>query len=204
MNSSTDTRESLIRAAQSLFAEHGYDGASIRAITKSADANLGAVTYHFGSKDALYDTVAESLMRPMRERILGVMAQGGAPLDRIERLVRAVFEHLQANRDLPRFIIQLLAGSRPLPPVMAGLLRSNHALVMEIIVAGQADGTIRPGNPRLMALSIVAQPIWLTIVRQLLLQAIELDQDDEHTRAEIVENAVRFVHAGLAPLPEDP
>ncbi|MHC5024903.1 MAG: hypothetical protein ACYTGG_13535 [Planctomycetota bacterium] len=140
----------------------------------------------------------------MRERILGVMAQGGAPLDRIERLVRAVFEHLQANRDLPRFIIQLLAGSRPLPPVMAGLLRSNHALVMEIIVAGQADGTIRPGNPRLMALSIVAQPIWLTIVRQLLLQAIELDQDDEHTRAEIVENAVRFVHAGLAPLPEDP
>ena len=123
--------------------------------------------------------------------------------ERIEHLVRTVFDHLQANRDLPRFMIQLLAGSRPLPPVMAEMLRANHALVMEIIAAGQADGTIRSGNPRLMALSIVAQPIWLTIVRDLLQQAIGLDQDDRYTRAEIVDNAVRFIRAGLAPLGED-
>jgi AcrR family transcriptional regulator len=199
-----DTRDSLLRAAQTLFVERGYEGASIRAITKLAEANLGAVTYHFGSKDGLYDAVADSLMRPMRERLIGATAVGTRPLERIESLVRAVFEHLQANRDLPRFIIQLLAGSRPLPSVMAEMLRANHGLVVEIIAAGQAEGTIRTGNPRLMALSIVAQPIWLTIVRDLLRQAIELDQDDEHTRAEIVDNAVRFVHAGLAPLPEEP
>jgi AcrR family transcriptional regulator len=204
MNYPTATRDALLRAAQTLFAERGYDGTSIRAVTSLANANLGAVTYHFRSKDGLYEAVAESLVRPMRERIVAESAAGGTPLERIELLVRAVFEHLQANRDLPQFIIQLLAGSRPLPDVMAQMLRANHALMVEIIAAGQSDGTIRAGNARLMALSIIAQPIWLSIVRSALRQAIELDQDDQHTRAEIVDNAIRFIHAGLAPLPEEP
>jgi AcrR family transcriptional regulator len=203
MNTTTGTKEELLRTAQALFAERGYDGTSVRAITSAAHANLGAVTYHFGSKDALYDAVAESLMRPMRARIVETIQTGGGPLERIEALVRTVFHHLQSNPDLPRFMVQLLAGGRPVPPIMADLLRANHALIADLIATGQTEGTIRGGSPRLMALSIVAQPIWLAIVRNVLFQAIGLDQDDPHTRDEIVENAVRFVRAGLAPSPKE-
>lgn len=203
MNYTTETREALLREARTLFAQLGYDGASIRRITKAANANLGAVTYHFGSKEALYEAAAESLMLPMRERIVAAVQVSGTPMQRLEHLVRAVFTHLQANPDLPRFIVQLIASSRPLPPRMAEMLRGNHRLAAETIAEGQADGTIRSGDPRLLALSIVAQPIWLSIVRRPLQQAIQLDQDDQQTRAEVIENAVRFVRAGLSPRPEE-
>jgi AcrR family transcriptional regulator len=45
---STDTKNQLIDAAETIIAEHGIDGASVRAITEAASANLAAVNYHFG------------------------------------------------------------------------------------------------------------------------------------------------------------
>ena len=75
-----------------MFAENGFAATSMRALTARAGANLGAVTYHFGSKEALYDAVAESLATPLRERIARVAARDVPPLDRIELSVRELFE----------------------------------------------------------------------------------------------------------------
>lgn len=55
-----DTREQILDAAEELFAEQGIDGASLRAITGRAKANLGAIHYYFGNKQTL---VKEVLLR---------------------------------------------------------------------------------------------------------------------------------------------
>ena len=67
MNESYTTAESLLDVGQRLFAERGYDASSVRDITGSAGANVGAVTYHFGSKEALYQAVLERALAPLRE-----------------------------------------------------------------------------------------------------------------------------------------
>lgn len=51
------TRAALIKAATAVFAEHGYEGGSVRAITQRAGANQAAINYHFGGKDGLYREV---------------------------------------------------------------------------------------------------------------------------------------------------
>jgi AcrR family transcriptional regulator len=48
------TSEKILRAALELFAEHGLDGVSVRKIAAAAGANVAAVNYYFGSKQALY------------------------------------------------------------------------------------------------------------------------------------------------------
>ncbi|MEK8169636.1 helix-turn-helix domain-containing protein [Streptomyces sp. M19] len=60
-----DTRTQILDAAEHLFAEHGYRGTSIRAITKLAGANLAAVGYHFGSKAELMAAVARRVVEPI-------------------------------------------------------------------------------------------------------------------------------------------
>ncbi|MEW2517082.1 TetR/AcrR family transcriptional regulator [Actinacidiphila alni] len=60
-----DTRTQILDAAEQLFAEHGYSGTSIRAITKLAGANLAAVGYHFGSKADLMGAVARRATEPI-------------------------------------------------------------------------------------------------------------------------------------------
>ncbi len=54
------TRAALIRAATAVFAEHGYDGGSVRLITQRAEANQAAINYHFGGKEELYREVLEA------------------------------------------------------------------------------------------------------------------------------------------------
>ncbi len=203
MTTTRDTAEALLEAGRMLFAERGFEGTSVRALTSRAGANLGAITYHFGSKESLYGAVADSLMRPLRERIANAAASEAAPLDRIELSVREVFSYLQDHPDLPRFVVQQLASARPIPPAVRETLRANHAAVTRMIADGQRDGTVREGNPRLLALSIAAQPIWVALVRRVLQEAIGLDQEDPKTRHDMIENLVRFVRSGLAPDRED-
>jgi len=60
-----DTRTQILDAAEHLFAERGYRGASVRAITDLAGANLAAVAYHFGSKAQLLAAVARRVIEPI-------------------------------------------------------------------------------------------------------------------------------------------
>jgi AcrR family transcriptional regulator len=47
----------ILDSAERLFAEHGYDGTSIRDIASGAQVQLSLVSYHFGSKEDLLDSV---------------------------------------------------------------------------------------------------------------------------------------------------
>lgn len=59
------TRERLLDVAENLFAEHGYDTVSVRAINSAAGMNPAAVHYHFGSKEALVAALLESRLAPL-------------------------------------------------------------------------------------------------------------------------------------------
>ncbi|MEU1953807.1 TetR/AcrR family transcriptional regulator [Nocardia rhamnosiphila] len=73
---SPDTRTQILDAAERIFAERGFHGTSIRAITDLAGANLAAVGYHFGSK-------AELLAQVVRRVIEPINAAQCAELDRL-------------------------------------------------------------------------------------------------------------------------
>lgn len=53
------TRERMLDAAEELFAMHGYHGTSLRDVASLANAPIALVTYHFTSKDSLFDRVIE-------------------------------------------------------------------------------------------------------------------------------------------------
>lgn len=52
-----NTRERLLEAAGNLFAQNGFHQTTIAEICDAAEANIAAVNYHFGDKEALYDEV---------------------------------------------------------------------------------------------------------------------------------------------------
>jgi AcrR family transcriptional regulator len=78
------TRQRLIDATRELLAEHGEGGVSLRAITDAADANVAAVSYHFGSKETLVRAaIEESLDRLIQDQIDALRALEGPTLDEI-------------------------------------------------------------------------------------------------------------------------
>lgn len=67
---SSETRDCVLDVAERLFAERGLDAVSIRDITGAAGVNLGAINYHFGTKEKLVVAVIERRMAPLSERRL--------------------------------------------------------------------------------------------------------------------------------------
>lgn len=203
MTDSFSTADLIVRTARDLFAQHGYDGTSIRAITDQAGVNLAAVTYHFGSKEALYAAVVASVAEPLHERVLTCAARAEPPLQRLTNIIEAYFEHFADHPDMPKLIIQQVFTDRVLPAplreAMGGILMAIAAVIRE----GQDDRTIRTGDPLLLALSTLAQPIYFNIVRRPLAMAGLLDLTEPADQARAVAHVTRFAMAGLAAPSED-
>ncbi|GHF97702.1 TetR/AcrR family transcriptional regulator [Thalassotalea marina] len=72
------TKTKILDAAETLFADKGFNGTSLREITSLADVNLAAVNYHYGSKKELIKAVMSRYMNelaPKLEASLSVVCQ---------------------------------------------------------------------------------------------------------------------------------
>ena len=208
MKQHSDPREKLIEAARQLFASAGFDATSVRDITSRAHTNLGAITYHFGSKEALYHAVIERFATPIADRIAAISAEAGPPLERLARSVRAFLEHIWQHPEMPRLIMREMAADRPLPEPVAHVIRRNIESFSRMVAEGQADGTVRPGVPSLLALTVAGQPIFMTLASKAIRHALGRDLNDPAIRELIAETVITNMKGALAnppapaPLPE--
>jgi AcrR family transcriptional regulator len=192
------TPDALIAAARRLFAKHGYEGTSVRAITNAARANLGAITYHFGSKRKLYDEVLKSTTGPLVLRAIEAARGSGTASERVAAVVHAYFAHLADNPEMARLMVQELVLERALPAPIVAAMRQIHGALTELVIAGQAAGEFRAGDPRIMAVGIISQPVHMNLVRKPLKEFAAIDFNDALTRADVIEQVTSFVCAGLA------
>ena len=95
-------------------------------------------------------------------------------------------------------ILRELASERPLPEPVAQVIRRNMESFSRMVTEGQADGTIRPGEPHLMAMSIAGQPLFLALAGRAIRQAIGADPGDPAIRALIAEHVITNMKAALS------
>jgi AcrR family transcriptional regulator len=72
------TRERIMKAAERLFAERGYEGTSVRAIVAKARVNQAAINYHFAGKEGLYREVLRTAFRALTAHHLAHADEGKA------------------------------------------------------------------------------------------------------------------------------
>lgn len=111
---SDQTRARLLDAARGVFAQHGFQGATVREICRRAGANVAAVNYHFGSKDGL---LAEALnFAPLKAMQLANAKAGGSPEARLRLFIHDFMLILldETNGSLPcRIVARELADPTP-------------------------------------------------------------------------------------------
>jgi AcrR family transcriptional regulator len=81
LDNNTTTRDRLLKVAERLFAQKGYDSVSVREITSAAHCNLAAVNYHFGNKKALYQHMFREWWMSKAQRIFACFEENLAGRD---------------------------------------------------------------------------------------------------------------------------
>ncbi|MFT4710943.1 MAG: AcrR family transcriptional regulator [Planctomycetota bacterium] len=109
-----ETAARLLDAAETLFADFGVAGTSLRQITTAAKANLASVSYHFGSKDGLLREVLGRRINPVnkvRMELLDALEAGDLPatVDQIlDAFLRPIFDQEpMARRTFTRLMSRL-------------------------------------------------------------------------------------------------
>jgi len=188
------TRERILDTAERLFAERGFAGTSVREITDAAAANLGAVNYHFQSKENLYAEVFARRAALIRDRVAAAAREAaGTPSERPEEALGAfgrVFLAPHKKRDTTLRLLDLFAREmieRRLPP---GFLVREIQVPLLAALTGIVR-QVRPGLPdavaRACAQSFLAQLMQIAKGAGAALGSV----DDQ------LEHAVRFTVAAI-------
>ena len=101
-----ETRTRIIESAEELFADSGYEGASLRKIMANAKVSSSLINYHFGNKEGLLRAIFEHKAAPLNEErralIRAAVTKNDVP--RLDDLLRGYF--------LPSFRDSLLRRHR--------------------------------------------------------------------------------------------
>ena len=160
------TRRQLLSAAAGVFAERGFRDATVREICRKAGANVAAISYHFGDKEALYSAVLRETAPPPAG---GPNAPGNAAdatLSAEERFARYIRNFLfQIAEDGPDCLHsrimarEMIEPTRALDHLVNDFIRPQHqwfqGLIREITGPGFTVAEIR-----LIANSAISQVLF--------------------------------------------
>ncbi|ANB76237.1 hypothetical protein AYM40_28705 [Paraburkholderia phytofirmans OLGA172] len=107
-----ETRSAILNAALTEFSSKGFEATSIRSIAERIGKQHPLITYHFRSKEILWQAVAEYVFeRVQQERDASLLSFGPASaVDRLKLAYRALFRFTVDFPEFHRFVLQESLG----------------------------------------------------------------------------------------------
>jgi len=141
----SDKREHILNVAEELFAEKGFDGTSVRDIAQQAGVNLAMISYYFGSKEKLL----ESLIELRAGYAYGILEELNkdeslSQWDKVDRLVDFYVDRIIHNMKFHTIMWQeSSARSEEIKNRTIGIKLRNLEQITKIIADGQQKKLFR-------------------------------------------------------------
>jgi AcrR family transcriptional regulator len=147
------TRQKVLDAARQLFAERGYEPATIRDIAKGAGMSTGAVFANFQDKAELFETVLATDLAKLAETMKAAAAAEGSVRSRVLSALEAGYHG--SLEQLP--LVQAVMARSWFQPVAAEMrtraaIKPILSIVTDTLQAGVREGELRQdADVRLLA-----------------------------------------------------
>lgn len=152
------TKLNIIKSAAKIFADKGYDGASIRIITENLGISHGMIRHHFGTKEDLWIAVIDYLINQFAIRQIPPLEQM-ADIDPVQLLKSYVRNFINMSAQYPELAqIILKEGGKKgkrLNYILAYAM-PLHRQIDPVFYAVQQKGLLHRYNPESFFLLIVA------------------------------------------------
>ncbi|TRX35618.1 TetR/AcrR family transcriptional regulator [Flavobacterium restrictum] len=135
----------IFQVAETLFAEKGFDGTSIRDIAKEAKINIAMVSYYFGSKERLLEALIVYKTSDLKLQLESLIQESIEPIEKINRLIELYIHRINCNRGIYR-IVHFEFGTKQRDSnlqAFAEIKKGNLKSLETIIEEGQKKGIFR-------------------------------------------------------------
>lgn len=163
-NSTADTRDRILEAAEAVFADNGYHDAIVDEIGKRTSISKGGLYFHFPSKEGLFFAVLDRLANRLVKKAEDAAAGDGPALERAESALRAVLSSLSRNRRLARLVVvQGYSMGNQFERKRAQIFDRFAEVIEAQLREAVENGETRASDPELAA------RIWLGAVNELVI-----------------------------------
>jgi len=183
-----DSKERLLREAEMLFAQKGFEGVSVREITRAARCNLASVNYHFGNKENLYLEVFRSRWMPRARRMQesfrqALKSDGDRSLNHIIQSLALAFLKGPMSDEERRYHHQLMAREIAQPTAALDMLadqvmRPFFRELTDMIRPLLAPNEIHEEELMLGAMGIFAMILYFSFGRLAVTRLLGYEYDD--------------------------
>jgi AcrR family transcriptional regulator len=197
------SREQLLRAATNEFVTHGFAGARISRIVKSANSNPRMIYHYFGSKSQLYVAVLEEALGGLRKQELQIDVEQLDPHEGLLQLFDFVASHFERTQYLVRLLsaenllkAKYMRTSSRIPEMSSPVL----TMIEQLIERGTRTGQLTQGldGLRLYVLMVALSQFHLSNVHTLSV-IFGRDLSDPAWRHERMNDARRMLDRFLKP-----
>lgn len=140
-----DKQIEILQVAETLFAEKGFDGTSIRDISKEAKINVAMVSYYFGSKEKLLEALILHKTSGLKEQLVNLIDENLEPFDKVNKLIALYINRINCNKGIYRVLHFELASKKKVLEIQSfsDIKKANLKSMELIIQEGQAKGVFR-------------------------------------------------------------
>jgi AcrR family transcriptional regulator len=204
MSSKDETRQRLLEAAGQVFAENGYDGATIRDIVRRAGMNIAAVNYYFDHKHHLYIEAVKSACSCQDETVPLPEWPAGTPAvtklrDLIHTMLRRIFDAGHPAWHKKLFLREMAEPTAACEELVEGHIRPMAQLLGSILAE------LVPETPEdrrfLIASSIVGQCMHYRVARPIIELLVGEEKFKRFDAGLLAEHITQFSLAALGLIP---
>lgn len=167
------TRDRILQAALSVFAEKGYHRGAVDDIVRASGTSKGAVYHHFPNKEALFLALVDDFSARLAGAIATAIEGAHGAIGKVEAALRAGLLTFARHRELARI---LLLESVSLGVAYEAKRAEVHArfgaLIQGYLDQAVAEGSIPPLDTR------VATLVWLGAVNEVVIEWLSRGEPD--------------------------
>jgi TetR/AcrR family transcriptional regulator len=200
---SVETRRTILRAAERIFAEAGLAGARTEAIAAAAGVNKAMLFYYFKSKDGLYRAVLEANLEEFHCQAEKVLGGTGSAGETVLRYVNYHFDFIGTRPYYARLFQRLMiAGDADVARIVRKHIAPISRRFIGVIDHGVKAGEFRPLDPRHTAISLIALTVFCFNTAPIAREMGNIDVFEPAQQALRKEEVLKFIRYALFRQPE--
>ncbi len=175
----------ILQVAEKLFSEKGFDGTSIREISKESNVNVAMVSYYFGSKEKLLESLIVYRTEDLKDSLKDISLEDLNPIQKIEKFIQLYIERINNNRNFHQILLFEISSKKRAMDFESfnDIKKANINSLKKIIIEGQSLNIFKKDiNIHLIIPTILGTYFYFQMHKSFLGDILQLETEEKYNK----------------------